>query len=203
MKKYDELITDLKKTEKYGFVQIHSSGNPGIDKTLEDPRNIEENNTAGSNGHQTELKSARKESPSTLTPFTEPPVPARINAKLLQKFGRLVSNGRKKLHTAIKAVSKNTPYGKDGFMIDAHDDRAEILPASDARYKYVGLPKSARGEFPPKHKVFKLIFQGKNHDMTVSNKDCIILTQMHEKHWFVEGDEVTTMDGKKEPLRLL
>ncbi len=59
MKKYNELIKDLKKIEKQGFVKTHRGGNTDIGKTLEDLLGIEENNIAGPNGHQTELKSAR------------------------------------------------------------------------------------------------------------------------------------------------
>lgn len=126
MKQYDELITELREIKKQGFVKTHRSGNTGIGKTLEDLLGIDENNIAGPNGHQTELKSARKGSSSMLTLFTKSPRPARINAKLLQKFGRTLDNGKKKLHTTLNAVSKNTLYGKEGFRIDVHDDIVEI-----------------------------------------------------------------------------
>ena len=32
--------------------------------------------------------------------------------------------------------------------------------------------------------------------MKVNNKDCIMLTQLYEKHQFVEDDEITIVDGK-------
>ena len=34
MKRYDELLKDLKKIEEKGFIQTHRSGNTGIGKTL-------------------------------------------------------------------------------------------------------------------------------------------------------------------------
>ena len=126
VKRYDELIEDLKKIEEKGFIKTHRSGNTGIGKTLEDLLEIEENNIAGPDGHQTELKSARKGSPSMLTLFTKSPMPNKINIKLLQKFGRISSNKRKKLHTTVNAVSRNTLYDKEGFKIIVHDARVEI-----------------------------------------------------------------------------
>ena len=87
---------------------------------------IEENNIAGPNGHQTELKSGRKGSFSMLTLFTKSPMPEKINTKLLEKFGRKSDNDRKKLHTTINTVSRNTLYEKDGFKIDVHDNIVEI-----------------------------------------------------------------------------
>lgn len=83
MKKYNELIKDLKKIEKQGFVKTHRGGNTGIGKTLEDLLGIEENNIAGPNGHQTELKSARKGSSSMLTLFTKSPMPEKYICKAL------------------------------------------------------------------------------------------------------------------------
>ena len=127
MKRCSKFIEDLKKVEEIGFIKTHRSGNTGIGKTLEDLLEIEENNIAGPNGHQTELKSARKGSPSMLTLFTKSPMPEKINTKLLERFGRRLDNSRKKLHTTINAVSKNTLYGKDGFKIDVHDTRVDII----------------------------------------------------------------------------
>ena len=126
MKKYTELITDLKEIEKQKFIKTHRIGNTGIGKTLENLLGIEENNIAGPNGHQTELKSGRKNSSSMLTLFTKSPMPEKINAKLLEKFGRISSNNRKKLHTTINAISRNTLYDKDGFKIEVHNTKIEI-----------------------------------------------------------------------------
>ncbi len=126
MKKYNELIQDLKKIKKQGFVKTHRSGNTGIGKTLEDLLGIEENNIAGPDGHQTELKSTRKGSSSKITLFTKSPMPKKINTKLLEKFGHPTDNGRKKLHVTISAVSKGSCCNKEGFKINVHDDIIEI-----------------------------------------------------------------------------
>ena len=126
MKRYHELLIDLKKVKELGFVTTHRSGNTGIGKTLEDLLEIEENNIPGPNGYQTELKSARKGSSSMLTLFTKAPMPEKINTKLLEKFGRELNNGRKKLHTTFDAVTRNTLYGNEGFMVTVNDSRIEI-----------------------------------------------------------------------------
>ncbi len=72
------------------------------------------------------------------------------------------------------------------------------LSASEAKYKYVSLPKSIREGFPVKDEIFKLKFKRKTYDMKVNNKDCIMLTQLYEKHQFIEEDEIIITDGKKE-----
>lgn len=126
MKKYDELLRDLKKIKESGFQKTHRVGNTGIGKTLEDLLGIEENNVAGPNGHQTELKSSRKNTTSMVTLFTLSPKPRRINSKLLEKFGRDSDKGSKQLHTTINAITRNTVYSKTGFKINISDLRVEI-----------------------------------------------------------------------------
>lgn len=126
MKRYEELLVELKKVKELGFVTTHRSGNTGIGKTLEDLLGIEENNIPGPNGHQTELKSARKGSTSMLTLFTKAPMPEKINIKLLEKFGRESTNGGKSLHTTFDAVLRTTLYGGEGFMVNINDSRIEI-----------------------------------------------------------------------------
>ena len=76
------------------------------------------------------------------------------------------------------------------------------LSTSEAKYKYVGLPKSIRDEFPEKDEIFKVKFKGKIYDMKVNNKDCIMLTQLYEKHQFTEDDEIIITDGKKGTFEL-
>lgn len=49
-------------------------------------------------------------------------------------------------------------------------DFVKNLSASEAKYKYVGLPKVTREEFPEKDVTFKLKFKGKIYDMKVNNK---------------------------------
>lgn len=71
------------------------------------------------------------------------------------------------------------------------------LSASEAKYKYVGLSKLIREEFPKKDKIFKVKFKGKLYDMKVNNKNCIMLTQLYEKHQFTENDELKIINAKK------
>ena len=126
MKKFNELIDDLKKIKSHGFIQTHRSGNTGIGKTLENLLGIEENNIAGPDGHQTELKSGRKGSASMLTLFTKSPMPRKINTQIVEKFGRSSNGSRKKLHTTISAISRNTLYAREGFKITIQEDIIEI-----------------------------------------------------------------------------
>ncbi len=68
---------------------------------------------------------------------------------------------------------------------------SKTLSASEAKYKYVGLPKNIREEFPDKDKIFKLKFKNKIYEMKVNNKNCIMLTQLYEVNQFMEGDQIT------------
>lgn len=79
---------------------------------------------------------------------------------------------------------------------------AKNLSASEAKYKYVGLPKTIREEFPEKDKVFKVKFKGKTYNMKVNNKNCIMLTQLYEKHQFTEDDEILIIKGKNDIFNL-
>ena len=64
------------------------------------------------------------------------------------------------------------------------------LSPSEAKYKYVGLSKKAREEFPEKDVLFKLKFKGKTYDMKVNNKDCIMISQLYAVYQFQEDDEI-------------
>ena len=126
MQKYSELVDQLPDLKDKGYVMTHRAGNTGIGKTLEDLLGVQENNFAGPNGYNTELKSGRKGSPSMLTLFTKSPLPSRINKQLVEKFGKPTNKGIKKLHTTINAVSKNTLYGNPAFIVTVHQTRIEI-----------------------------------------------------------------------------
>ena len=39
---------------------------------------------------------------------------------------------------------------------------------------------------------------GKIYNMKVNNKNCIMLTQLYEKHPFVEDDEIKMVESKKD-----
>lgn len=71
------------------------------------------------------------------------------------------------------------------------------LSASEAKYKYVGLPKEIREQFPKKDVIFKVKFKGKIYEMKVNNKNCIMLTQLYEKYQFTEDDKLKIIEGKK------
>jgi len=64
------------------------------------------------------------------------------------------------------------------------------LSTSEAKYKYLGLNKKVREEFPEKDQIFKLKFKNKTYDMKVNNKDCIMLSQLYYEYQFQDGDEV-------------
>ena len=64
------------------------------------------------------------------------------------------------------------------------------LSPSEAKYKYIGLPKKIREEFPKKDKIFKLKFKNKIYEMKVNNKDSIMLTQLYHIYQFQEDDQV-------------
>lgn len=126
MQQYSELVDQLPEIKRMGYVKTHRAGNTGIGKTLEDLLNVKENNFAGPNGHNTELKSGRKGSSSMLTLFTKSPLPPRINRQLVEKFGKLTDKKKKILHTTINAVSKNTLYGRPAFIVSIHDAQIKL-----------------------------------------------------------------------------
>lgn len=78
----------------------------------------------------------------------------------------------------------------------------KFLSTSEAKYKYVGLPKTIREDFPEKDEIFKMMFKGKIYDMKVNNKDCIMLTQLYEKYEFKDNDEITIIKNKKNIFEL-
>jgi len=130
MKTYDELIAGLKELKKQGFVKTHRAGDTGIGKTLEDLLGIEENNIPGPDGEDTELKAARKNSPSMLTLFTKSPLPRGINSMLRAEYGYPDENHPNKLalRTTIDSVDFNTIKGEKGFMVIHKGDKIEIVP---------------------------------------------------------------------------
>ena len=113
MKTYDELLEGLTELKKRGFVKTHRAGDTGIGKTLEDLLGIDENNFAGPDGKDTELKAARKNSPSMLTLFTKAPLPRGINSKLRKEYGYPDKKFRSKLvlRTTINAIDFKTNLG--------------------------------------------------------------------------------------------
>ena len=76
------------------------------------------------------------------------------------------------------------------------------LSGSEAKYKYLGLTKKARAEFPEKDKIFKLKFKGKIYDMKVNNKDCFMISQLYHRYQFQENDQVKIVTKAKGPFEL-
>ena len=71
------------------------------------------------------------------------------------------------------------------------------LSRSEAKYKYVGLPNKIREEeFPEKDEKFSVKFQGKSYQMSVNNKNCIMLSQLYSVHEFQEGETLTISSSK-------
>ena len=130
MRTYDEMLSGLKDLKEKGFVKTHRAGDTGIGKTLEDLLEIEENNIQGPDGEDTELKAARKNSPSMLTLFTKSPLPRGINSKLRAEYGYPDKDHPDKLalRTTIDSVDFNTIKGKKGFMVVSSGDKIEIVP---------------------------------------------------------------------------
>ena len=62
------------------------------------------------------------------------------------------------------------------------------LSSSEAKYKYLGLPKKIRSEFPVKDEIFQVKFKEKIYKMKVNNKDCIMITQLYDAHQFQVSD---------------
>ena len=65
---------------------------------------------------------------------------------------------------------------------------AKNLSPSEAKYKYLGLPKKIRAVFPPKDEIFQMKFKGKLYKMKVNNKDSIMITQLYGAHQFQASD---------------
>jgi hypothetical protein len=133
-----ELIERLKLIKEMGYVKTHRAGNTGVGKTLEDLLEIKENNLSISNGTDTELKSARKNSSSMLTLFTKSPLPQKANSILLKKFGYESSRGNKKkeLHTTVNAIKYNQLKGQPGFKVDIKKDRINLMSSQNEIFGY-------------------------------------------------------------------
>jgi hypothetical protein len=86
---YAEFVYRMNEIKKMGYVLTHRQGPTGIGKTLEDLLGITENNIAGPDFSNYELKSGRKDSVSMLTLFTKAPQPKGANRELLRVFGYL------------------------------------------------------------------------------------------------------------------
>ena len=64
------------------------------------------------------------------------------------------------------------------------------ISPSEAKYKYLGLPKKIRAEFPPKDEIFQVKFKAKSYKMKVNNKNSIMISQLYDAHQFQASDLV-------------
>jgi len=128
MLSYNEFVEKLNEIKAMGFVKTHRSGPTGIGKTLEDLLGIKENNIAGPDHEKFELKSARKNSQSMLTLFTNAPLPRKVNSVLLDKFGYPSAKGneKKELHTTVSALNYNNLKGNTGFKVGIDKNASKI-----------------------------------------------------------------------------
>ena len=64
----------------------------------------------------------------------------------------------------------------------------KYLSPSEAKYKYLGLTKKIRAEFPPKDEIFQVEFKTRSYKMKVNNKNSIMISQLYDAHQFRESD---------------
>ena len=62
------------------------------------------------------------------------------------------------------------------------------LSHSEAKYKYLGLPKKIRAKFPPKDEIFQVEFKTRSYKMKVNNKNSIMISQLYDAHQFRASD---------------
>jgi len=128
-KTFDEIVENLREIKKQGYHKTIRSGDTGVGATLEHLLGIPENNIAGPNGAETELKSRRKTSSVMVSLFTKAPSPPRINRKLLEHYGYPDKDHPETnvLHTTIYSNKFNTLNDKVGFKINLLSDKIEIV----------------------------------------------------------------------------
>lgn len=138
MLSFKDFVSRLKEIKEMGWIQTHRAGNTGVGKTLEDLLEIKENNIAGPDHKEFELKSARKNAKSLLTLFTKSPLPKSANALLLQKFGypSARGNNKKELHTTVSTIKFNRLKGKPGFKIKVFQNKISLISKSGEELGY-------------------------------------------------------------------
>lgn len=131
----------MQRITKRGWIRTHRKGPTGIGKTIEDLLGIEENNVAGPDGEQLELKSGRKSATtagSMLTLFTKSPDSRGANAILLERLGYRTrpNSPSNELHTTVNAVSHNTLRGRPGLKAVVRNSRVEIVGPAPREESY-------------------------------------------------------------------
>ena len=74
------------------------------------------------------------------------------------------------------------------------------ISPSEAKYKYLGLPKKDREQFPEKEQIFEMEFKGKSYNMKVNNKDSIMISHLYDAHQFQEGELIKIIKKKNSYL---
>ncbi|MCX6800851.1 MAG: MvaI/BcnI family restriction endonuclease [Candidatus Diapherotrites archaeon] len=87
MLSFDAFLKKLEKIKKRGYIETHRLSDTGVGKTLEDELGMKENNVAGPDHIEFELKSARINSSSMVTLFTKSPLPRGINLCIRNTYG--------------------------------------------------------------------------------------------------------------------
>lgn len=78
------------------------------------------------------------------------------------------------------------------------EDYHKTLSRSEARYRYLHIPKADREFFPVEHTEFKIEFDGKTYDLKVNHKDDIMTGKLYERYHFLEGDRIIIKKKKKD-----
>ena len=76
------------------------------------------------------------------------------------------------------------------------------LSPSEAKYKYLGLPKKDREQFPEKDQIFEMEFKGKSYNVKVNNKDSIMISQLYDAYQFQISDSIK-IEKKKNNYSLI
>lgn len=121
-----EVVSNLRSIKDRGFIETHRKGNTGIGKTLEDLLGIEENNIAGPDIAETEIKSVRKNSDNRVTLFTkEPPRSKRPfwGSQMIQEIGYEDEKGRQALYATIQPDQVNVR----GFSLDYTENFVKVM----------------------------------------------------------------------------
>lgn len=127
----EEFIAKFTAIKNMGYIQTHRAGDTGIGKTLEDLLEIKENNIAGPDFSNYELKVTRSSTNSMLSLFTKSPQPKGINATLLKIYGYPSDchDSNKKVIHATLSIGKMTPCDGTGkfLTVQFNSGRLEIV----------------------------------------------------------------------------
>jgi len=137
----DELINELLKIKKMGWIKNARPGNQGgVGNTLEDLLGIKENNLPLANASEWELKCQRNEQSSLTTLFHMEPSPRSLNIVpnilLLkygwthQKAGSLYPINEMSFRQTINGISRTDR----GFGIELNKEEKKVIVSFDYRY---------------------------------------------------------------------